>query len=311
MTEVNDIQNSKLNTTLDTGNPVLISDQLGQFSTELKSYENTGYKIILDLPILQTSRDPLFVIDTLGYNPGSCDDNPPDFAWSTLMANESLVQPYFTGTNVVKILKHSKQNLSQLMYDTHRYVLGTPRYALKISSSTNVTGNLFITEVSGVYKQYYDQGQRYLGLVSQNMALNNYDHDKNSFITVDLSLNRVIKINPMDRKMTRSFDMALLKQTLMAQEDLTQNGHAFAQYFPRDLIVVGPLTNLAVPGEGTGQVTLELFADYTTVQFHEPLLPLFSPTYTNSKHEVLKFSDTFVNKSVNIRIKDAEWLPGT
>lgn len=309
MTEVNDITQSKLNTTLDTDNPVAISDNVGLFSQDLKGYENTGYKIIVDVPSLQNSNWPLFFIDLLGYNPGPCNDLSPGYAWSKLMVNESMVQASSNALSYVKILKESKHCMSQIMYDTHRYVQGTPRFALKVSSSTNVSGNLFITQMSGVYKTYYTQTMKYTGLQPSNMSSTNYDHDKDSFMTVDLSLNRVIKINPLDRKITRSVDMALLKYLVMTNYDADDTYSAMAQYFPRDFIVVGQLSNLTVPGGTTGQVSFDVFADYSTVQFGEPILPLIPSLYDGNDKQILKWSETFNEKVVGTLIKDAEWLP--
>jgi len=313
--ESTNIETSKLNTSLDTNNKIQIADTEFQFSNELKNFESTGYTVIVNVPIAKDSTNPLFLIDALGFIPtfyrGKVDhDEDPDNAWGRIVANESMVQPFEGSSDFVKILRTSKYPLSQLMYDLDRYVTGCPRLAIKISSSTNIAGNLFVTEASGVYKNFIMGDRRYLGFTSANYPLNNYLSDKNSFITVDASLNRTLKINPMGRKLTRCTDMSLLKW-MIANDDTDTYKTAFSQYFPRDVIIVGLATGITTPSETAAQLELEIFADWSTVFSGESAVPIFAPTLVDPQKQILKITDSFYNKVPrNVGIRDGSlWLP--
>lgn len=259
----------------------------------------TGCKIILPVPALKTTADPLFIVR---LSPVFMTQAP----WSTDPSDASgvfffpLQFPWRATPRppTVKMLWELtyKEHIYNMM--THRFMTGQIDCILRISSNVNVTGSICVTEVQDVVRFFdsytrtantpttlrYD-GYRALPVndtfsnkSGSAQTLYQYAHVHNSFALNDLSLTRHFELST-----SYSFGETMFDHHLYLREFYngfyepfkaggTKNlnfNYSFGHLFKENLLLVSPQTDIT---SEPGQLTFELLMDFSKVQYHEKLL---------------------------------------
>lgn len=299
---------ASINPTFATNDTSVLPDEA---ELNFKAFQHTGYKIVIDVPEAKNDRQPLAAISMSGFIPFSNATDTND-AWNLMQVNESLVQNFHNSLSTVKILQEQCEPTAKFLYSSHRYSVGSPNYLFRMSTNTSISGNLFFTQASGVIKRPLIKSDKYKGLLVSNMPMNNTDWDKDSLVLADVSLIRTVKIVPLQRIHQRAYDWQLIQnETIFPDTSQTLNFRKTkASYMMRDFLVLGTLSGFHSAAEA-GQITIDVFADWSKVMFIEPLLPLI-PTPPNDKgKQILEFTETFRDQVIDATKKGVSiWLPG-
>jgi hypothetical protein len=265
----------------------------------------TGAKVILPVPSLKTSADPMFLIRLnpmmilFSDWPTNADDCekvflfPIQFPWTSAAKSPAI-----------KMLWEPAYNEHVYNMMTHRFMTGQIDVVLRISSNVGVTGSVLVTEIQDAVRSFdcYHRGAlantvRYQGYRSlpgtdlnasnsrgQAMSLYPYAHVHNSFALNDLSLTRHFELSTSYSFGQNLFDhhqyfTELRKYFAIFKASGTKNlnwNYSFAHLFKENLLMVSQQTDIT---SEPGQITFELLADFSKIQYHQKLVDglLFNP----------------------------------
>lgn len=301
--------NSMLNTSVLKKNVQTPSPEIYQINdADLRKFVPTGITVKIPTPFVKISTSALFGVNVDGfippYNMTSPDGNP-----TPLFMNLFPVQSTQHGVALgVKIYQEMAQILAMTNYMSHRFQSGNVGIGVRVSSNTAMTGNFYVSQASGVLRDYYvnpegtTNAQPYDGLRFLNASESGIDYAQGSCSILDISLNRNLSITPIRRDVNQKTDFAR-KFMFVSEQNLKETAAQVTLFnvgtsqFVEDWLLFTPLSDFS--GIAANTISFTFFFDYSRCNFYTPLLPMIPfPPYSDSatRREILEFSRTFNGK---------------
>lgn len=269
---------------------------------DFQNYVYTGIKIEIKTPLNKTSREAIFAINTDGFIPSYSivDGASSAFIWSNINRNLFPVQVFRNALNYVEV-KYEPMGLpSMMLYNSHRFISGSIGIGLRITSNTSQSGNFLCSQATGVNRNYYADNELYQGLRFNNSSHSPSDYQVGNFAIVDVSLNRELSLTVGRNDPNKVTDLAnkkyrltkrLTKATTLNQ---ARAQNSFSSQYLEDWILFTPLSDF--PNANANKIIIDVFFDYSRVQFLQPMFPLIPSPPTNPKHQIMSWSKTFNDK---------------
>jgi hypothetical protein len=275
--------------------------------TSFKRFVPTGIKVKISLPLVRNTKDPLFGINIDGFIPQYNIKN----AWSLIHANLFPVQ-IVDGNSTVEITQDQFTLPIQSYYASHRYIEGNVGVGLRITSNTTQPGNMMITQASGLVRDYYSSSEPYLGLRFSNSTVYPLDYATGNFMLADLSLNRNVSIRTVRKDPNKTLDLAKkideISKLVINDTATIARSEIVATQFQEDWLLFAPLSDL--PDNTSNQLTIEVFFDYSQVQFFVPIFPVIALGANTVQRQVLRWTRSFKNRQISTILKDnCTYLP--
>jgi hypothetical protein len=281
-------------------------------------YVPSGYKVIINTPLLRNNREAIFGINLDGFvMPYRIHEDLPtgNFAWSSINRNMSSVQAFPNASAFVSILQEQIMMPHMTDYFGYRYVTGSVGVGLRITSNTSQSGTMLITHAPMVRRAYYANSTAYTGLRFAQSSYNQTDYAQSNFALVDLSLNRQVGITANRIDPMRTTDMAHKMMGMINIQPITNQATAqaatvFSNQFLEDWLLIGPFTNL--PDQNANQLTIDIFYDFSKLQYHVPIYPFINSPPNRPDRTIIDFTKTFNNRFVNISFNKrltTVWFP--
>jgi hypothetical protein len=315
--------NNTISTTVLKGVQTSSIPTISDLSTEdFKRFVFTGYSVSIPLPLVKTSSSALFGINVDGFIPpyNMCSGTKTDSRnYGHLMMNFCPVQvTRLNGDNNVKVYWEACALPQMVNYISHRFISGNVGVGLRISSTTSISGNLLVTQLTGALRDYYGvapnrQITPYKGLTFLNSSICGIDYSPESFAVLDMSLNRNLSITPIRRDPTVVTDFArkiwegLYPGDRYSDSNNTAYNNKFSQY-TEDWLLFTPMFDMG-PGSASS-VNISIFFDFSKVNFYVPLYPVIPMTPAKIDKQVMKVSESIFGKSELDR-SEFQWRTGT
>lgn len=256
----------------------------------------TGYTVEINTPLMKTSRNALFGINLDGFVP---QDRIIDPMCGQVHRNLSPVQPFPDSIDFVKIIKEEVTYPIHMEQLSHRFVQGNVGVVMRVSSNTSQSGNIMISQASGVARKLYSADESYEGLQFMNASDAVSDYATGSFLLADLSLNRNISVATLRKDPVKLLDMSKKMVDFCTTPTLTtqpawMNWNAVSNQFLEDWLIVNSIANL--PDQNANQITIEILFDYSNVTYLTPMIPIVPVPPTTRSRQLLDYSATFVGK---------------
>lgn len=260
---------------------------------DFKRFIPTGIRAEISVPLIKSSNQAILGCNIDGFLPcwNYADDN-----YKNLIRSLFPVQPTPNALNFVNVYWDQIDMPIQSFYRCHRAFSGNVNVGLRVSSNTNQTGNIAISQVTAGTRQYYYGNETWRGLSFWNSSTAGLAYAQSSFTLADMSLIRNISITPKRRNNMPYQDQAhkmdyIYKQQLAMtapQYKLIENN--FVNQHTEDWLLFTPLSTFP-PSEG-GIISIEFFFDYSMVQFHAPLLPYPALNNKANGKDIMKVTDS-------------------
>lgn len=253
------------------------------------NYLPSGYTLTIDLPLVKVSDRALVAINANGFIPSyhtwmqnmtlTSAALLPMQRLATQMQPIQIVDQGF-GTslfNVIRISQHIKTIPVLTKYLSFRKISGSIGIGIRISTNTGQTGNLIFVQAAGVMRNWNNilstttdspNTWTYPGLSAINSNLNISNYDPKSFMVLDLSLQRHLSIRTPITRNHKFWDLPNLLWNLLQGVGITDPN--FQHQYAEDWILMGILNDL--PAATTNQIQMELFFDYSQIEFEMPML---------------------------------------
>jgi hypothetical protein len=259
---------------------------------DFTKYIYTGYKIVIDTPLVKNNLQALFTINLDGFIPMWSITN----GWENVQKNLALVQPLPQTVGFVKVYQEQIMLPVQQLYYSNRFTSGKVNIGLRITSNTSQSGNFFIAQGTSMVRKYYNPATPYRGIEFLNASGEVTDYAPNNFALVDASLNRQFSVKTTRRNPTKVQDMykKIMETPTVAYTSIPTitRSNVIASQFAEDHLLVGILTSL--PNQNIDQISISVFADYSEVSFSAPGLPVVPAQPTVVGHRQLDYNATFV-----------------
>lgn len=235
----------------------------------------TGITVTLNLPIVYQASKPFLNINLNGLQiigntqaaVSSYENNIRNFIPVTF-------EPTWFATGAGTITLAETGHPVYSMMRSHRIMDGNVQVAIRMSSNTSQSGNLFLTRRTGLMRNWKIPGDVYNGNQWVNADSNIEDFGTETFALSDLSLNRTISIKTSNTRPEKMDIHKLINDIALATGSSTGptsvKSSAFREQYTEDIISLGILTNL--PTSDVNQLTMYFFMDYSQVTFEFPLL---------------------------------------
>nr|QXV86410.1 putative capsid protein [Polycipiviridae sp.] len=255
------------------------------------NYVPSGYTITMDLPLLKASDRAMLAINPNGFIPSYIDwmnsmllSNPTLLRTQKLAMQMQPVQVVDQGIQsslwtVVRITQHVKTLPVLTKYFSFRKISGSIGIGIRISTNTGQTGNLIFTQAAGVIRDWGNifalptdspATWTYQGLSAKNTNLNISNYDPKSFMLLDLSLQRHLSIRTPITRNHKFWDLPNLLWRLHQGLEPAEVLESFQHQYAEDWILMGIVNDL--PASTTNQIQMELYFDYSQVEFEMPML---------------------------------------
>lgn len=272
---------------------------------DLKNFTYTGINITIPVPLVKVSSEGLFAINIDGFIP-----NLRGKTCNELFRNMFPVQPLVYSHTLAGLkISWEAVSLPQLMpFFSYRYVSGDVSIGLRIISNTAQSGNLLVSQVSGISRYYYGKDETYTGLRFLQDTMSPIDYAMNGFTEIDLSLNRNVGIVPCRRDNTVMTDFAKkLFEVGRVEEDKTTKYYPVANQFLEDWLIIGALTD--IPHPEASSITIAVHMDWSRVKFHVPILCIPSLNTDSLELQILQFLESFVGSEHYDDLTLWKWWP--
>lgn len=279
---------------------------------DFRKYVPTGIKVVIDTPLVKNSRDALFAINLDGFIPTYVLNNNLSIISNTYK-NMFPVQANSHTLGFVHISQEQTMIPAQCLYYSHRFMSGSVGVGLRVTSNTAQSGNLIISQATAVMRQPYAASEAYDGLRFNNCGDNVTDFSMNNFVVADVSLNRQVSITTTRRDPLKITDLSKKISEFSAwfrtptTLNNIYNGNVVLSQFTEDWLMVGLLGNL--PNQNADQVTIDIFFDYSRVNFYVPIFPIIPCGPSDFAKQILQYSETFNGRTTRLK-EDFVWLPG-
>lgn len=288
---------------------------------DLRRFVPTGITVKLPTPFVKISSTALFGVNIDGFVPPYNIHTASGGSPSPIFMNMFPVQATEEGTRLgVKIYQEMSQLIPITNFLSHRFISGNVGIALRVSSNTAMTGNFYVSQLSGGIRDYYTtsasdtNAEAYKGLRFNNASHSGIDYAQGACSILDVSLNRNLSITPIRRDVTQKTDLAqkmvqVITSNLKANSAQLNTYNTFASQFPEDWLLFTPISDFS--GIAANTISFTFFFDYSRVNFYTPMLAMlpFPPTpKTGNTREILDFSATFNDKFSNTPLSDWVFL---
>lgn len=260
---------------------------------------DSGYTVTIDTPVARNNKNGLFGINLCGFIP---DFTLPDPNWTLMQKNMCPVQPFSSTRSFVTV----KQDMVILpvmhAMMSNRFCSGTVNVLLRISSNTGQTGNLIVTQQSGLIPRVYGVNENYQGVRFQNDGHHTSDPMICNFSLADVSMVRQVGFRTIFRQPVAMVDI----QKKIFEFSTTSKSPESSSQFPEDWLFVGLISDL--PQTTASQLYIRVLFDYSEVSFYQSMYPIMPAIPHNPSQQILMYSKTFVDTSGNKKA-DAVFLP--
>jgi hypothetical protein len=257
--------------------------------SDFQNFTYTGINVKIPVPIVKISSEAIFGINIDGFIPPLISKEA-----NNLFRNLFPVQPtvYSSSLNGFEINWEYSTLPALMNYFSHRHIEGDVGIALRITSNTAQSGNLLISQASGVSRWFYQKNDKYTGLRFLQDSMSPIDYAPNGFVVVDLSLNRHVAIVPCRRDNTLRTDFA--KKLAFVSGNLTKDRSYFppANQFLEDWLLFAPQTD--IPHPEASSINIAIYFDWSRVKFYTPMLPII-PLQSKIPYQILHFMATFLD----------------
>lgn len=263
---------------------------------DFRNFIDTGIYVVIDTPVVKTSRQSLFAVNLEGYIPPY---NTNDNVTSRAYKNHFPVQSFESGFPFIHIFQEQIQLHPMMLYSSHRKIKGSINVGMRISSNTAQSGNLTISQASGVKRKFYNTLDQYRGLKFVNTSEYGTDFAVSNFALADLSLNRNVAITTTKREQVQYLDLPqkLKVFTIDPLDYITKSGIMSASVrmsqFTEDWLIFSLVSNL--PNQNADQVTIRFFFDFSQIEFECPIFPIIPTVPSAYGKQILAYSSTFNN----------------
>lgn len=272
---------------------------------DLKNFTYTGLNITIPVPLVKVSSEALFGINIDGFIP-----NLRGKTTNSLFRNLFPVQPSVYSHTIPGFkIQWEASSLPQLMnYFSYRMIEGDVGVCLRIISNTSQTGQLLISQVSGVSRYYYGETEKWTGLRFLQDSMSPIDYAVNASLAVDLSLNRNIAITACRRDNCVKTDLAkkLLEVGRVADEK-DESYYPVANQFLEDWLIVAPLTTITHPEASS--ITIAIYYDWSKVKFQVPMLCVPFLNTDSLVLQILQFIESFKDEEFFSDLTEWKWWP--
>lgn len=240
---------------------------------DFRKFVPTGISVKIETPIEKVASSALFGINIDGFIPPF---NLSGSFFGKAMKNLFPVKPV-TGINNVDIRWQMSGIPEIANYLSNRVISGNVGIGMRNTSNTSQPGNLFVAQASGMARKFYPSVTVDLGLDFVNGSTSTLDYSYDSFDLVDLSLNRNFSITPIRRDPLIKTDLARKIAFIHAFNTNPTTPAAlnelevFQNHFLEDWLLIDILNTL--PNSSVNELYIDIFFDYSRVQFYTPLLP--------------------------------------
>jgi len=272
---------------------------------DFRNFVPTGLSVTVNLPIIKNSRSALFGVNIDGFIPPW---NSSNNFWNTALKNLFPIQPFENSIEFVKVKQEMSMMPAQALYLSHRVIGGNVGVGVRLTSNTGQSGNILVSQASGVVKRQYNANTQYTGMSFLNTSIAPIDYSYNSFMLADVSLNRNVSITPIRRDPVIQTDLAL-KISKMIETTHGLSGtlaNIYSSQFQEDWLLFGIVSDMA--NQNANQLNFTFFFDYTNVQFYYPMLPIISTPPDNFERQILETTFTLTANNV-ITHANTKFLP--
>lgn len=260
---------------------------------------DTGYTVTIKTPVGRNNKSALFGVNLMGFIP---DFSYQDPAWTLMQKNMCPVQPFSSSRSYVSVTQDMMILPPMQAMLSNRFCSGTVNVIFRISSNTGQTGNLLVTQQSGLTPRLYSQFESYQGARFQNDGHYSSDPMIGNFSTLDTSLIRQIGIRTVFRHPVQFVDF---QKKLFEFTSSTPSPQAVDQ-FPEDWLMVGLTTSL--PDSTASELYIRVFFDYSEVSFYSDMYPIMPAIPHNPSQQILLYTKTFVDSTTATKA-NAKFLP--
>ena len=306
------------NTSVIKRSPSTPSPQIMQITeADMRKFVPTGITVLLPLPFFKISTTALFGVNVDGFIPPYNLHSPRAGTPTPIFMNLFPVQPTQEGKRLgIKIHQEMAQLPAIANYLSHRVISGNVGIGIRVSSNTAMTGNFYVSQASGVMRDYYinsegtTNAEKYDGLRFLNASHSGIDYAQDSCSILDVSLNRNLSITPLRRDITQKTDLAqkflfVCKQNLKSNAAQVEKYNVGASQFVEDWLLFTPVSDFA--GIAANTLSFTIFFDFSRVNFYTPMLLFIPfPPFSNetTRREVFLFTKTFYDKFPDLAISD-------
>lgn len=273
---------------------------------DFKRFVPSGWKVEMDLPLKKTTNQAIFGINIDGYMPYW---NLSDSFYPTALRNLAPVQICRGAMEFVRVYHEQVTVPAMTYYMSHRAFAGNVKIGIRIQSNTTQSGSFIVSQASTVARNYYKDSATYEGLAFMNSSTETIDYAVNSFVIGDLSINRNWSITPMAQPtlpvVDLSYKLARLNELCKKASpsvNYLKDMEVFAHQFTEDWLLFAPQADL--PNQNSNQLVMEIFFDYSNIQFYTPLPMFISSTNALRNKQILRVSET-INHKQKFDKKDA------
>lgn len=287
------------NTTLQVKSNELVPSIEPQVESLYHRMIDTGYTVTISTPVGRNNKSALFGVNLLGFIP---DFSYQDPTWTLMQKNMCPVQPFNNSRTYVSVTQDMMILPPMQAMLSNRFCSGTVNVVFRISSNTAQTGNLIITQQSGLIPRLYTQFESYQGARFQNDGHYSSDPMIGNFSIVDTSLIRQIGVRTVFRHPVELVD---IQKKLFEFTSTTPSPQAVDQ-FPEDWLMVGLTSSL--PDSTASELYIRIFFDYSEVSFYSDMYPIMPAIPHNPSQQILQYTKTFVDSTTATK-GNAKFLP--
>ncbi|WRH07458.1 hypothetical protein [Picornaviridae sp.] len=260
---------------------------------------DTGYTVTIKTPVGRNNKSALFGVNLSGFIP---DFSYQDPAWTLMQKNMCPVQPFYSSKSYVSVTQDMMILPVMQAMLSNRFCSGTVNVIFRISSNTVQTGNLIITQQSGLTPRLYTLTESYQGARFQNDGHYSSDPMIGNFSIVDTSLIRQVGVRTIFR---HPIELVDIQKKLFEFTSTSPSPQAVDQ-FPEDWLMVGLTSSL--PDSTASELYIRVFFDYSEVSFYSDMYPIMPAIPHNPSQQILQYTRTFVDSTTATKA-NARFLP--
>jgi type 1 fimbria pilin len=240
---------------------------------DFKKFIPSGISVKIETPLEKVASNALFGVNIDGFTPPF---NISPNCFGKVMKNLFPVK-VVTGITNVQVSWQMSGIPEMVNYLSNRVVAGNVGIGVRCTSNTSQPGNFIVAQASGMARKFYPAVSVDQGLTFQNGSTSALDYSYDSFELADLSLNRNFSITPVRRDPLVKMDLAQklnFINSFNTPATLAPDSNRleiFENQFLEDWILIDILNTL--PSTNTNEVYLDLFFDYSRVEFYTGMLP--------------------------------------
>lgn len=284
---------------------------------DLKNFTYTGINVNIKLPLVKDTDEALFAINTDGFIPGI---TMRQDSFKGLVPNMFPVQVFENALQSVEVTYEPiALPILHYMY-SYRFLKGKPRLGLRMSSNVGQTGNIIISQASGIQRYFYNKTEEFRGLRFLNADATSSTFAPAGLTIWDVSINRNVGITPISRENMPALDIMMkMKKVIDHFSAVSQQSNELGiltSQFLEEWLLFTPQNSL--PNTNGGELEIGLYMDWSEVQFDCPGIPIQPISSKFWECQILNISKSFnfkVIQDINLSTANGwktalSWKPG-